>query len=181
MICIDCKINNFSQYLLLSYAHLFNVVWKKIQRISTFADKEINIMWEDQWVWWWLGPLYGYLKSSTVAFVVFNSFNNACTMEACLRLRDILQSQFSGLCVFRACVLLNGCRFKLKLGTIFQHLWGIDTEQEVLEWHNIETEVEQGFHWIILAPPRKHLCFADDGMWSNCFIKWSTSSGKNIC
>ena len=28
------------------------------------------------------------------------------------RLRGMLQSQFSGLCVFRACVFLNGCGFK---------------------------------------------------------------------
>ena len=31
-------------------------------------------------------------------------------MEDCLR--GMIQSQFSGLCVFRACAFLNSCRFK---------------------------------------------------------------------
>ena len=50
------------------------------------------------------------LMVNTLVFVVLNSFNNACTMEACLR--GMLQSQFSGLCVFKACSFLNGCGFK---------------------------------------------------------------------
>jgi len=33
------------------------VCGKEAWRISTFADKEINIKIEDQWAWRWLGPL----------------------------------------------------------------------------------------------------------------------------
>ena len=40
----------------------------------------------------------------------FKEFNSACTMGASLR--DTVQSQFSGLSIFRACTSLNGYGFK---------------------------------------------------------------------
>jgi len=39
-----------------------------------------------------------------------DSFNSRCTTEVCLK--GLHMIQFSGLCVFRACALLNGGRFK---------------------------------------------------------------------
>ena len=47
---------------------------------------------------------------NTVVFEVLDSFNSHCTMGASLK--RLHMTQFSGLCIFRACALLNGCGFK---------------------------------------------------------------------